>query len=217
MTSEQNVPEVQSCQDSMGETAQQDNDAATNGQSGPNGMGQSKSSRRRRRKRRSKGIDASSGQLGFENQPEVQIQASQAPQPSGGQPNYGGAQQQQQGPGGKRWKKKFRRGQHAGGSGAESGYRGSDTHQPGNTTHRRGKGGKQQKAQRGFVGPMDHSYREVNGNFADAPPSTIETGNYARNGHGSSRAVFYSDSGPIDYSVGRAIPIDENAPVRIYF
>ena len=30
---------------------------------------------------------------------------------------------------------------------------------------------------RSFVGPMDHSYREVNGNFADGPPSTIDTGN----------------------------------------
>ena len=43
-----------------------------------------------------------------------------------------------------------------------------------------GGGGKQQRGPRSFVGPMDHSYRAVNGNFADTPPSTIEShnGNY---------------------------------------
>ena len=35
-------------------------------------------------------------------------------------------------------------------------------------------GGKQnQSGPRSFVGPMDHSYRAVNGNFADTPPSTV--------------------------------------------
>ncbi len=35
---------------------------------------------------------------------------------------------------------------------------------------------------------MDHSYREVNGNFADSPPSTIEThGNFQRRGNGHGR------------------------------
>lgn len=36
------------------------------------------------------------------------------------------------------------------------------------------RGSKQRRAPKVFVGPMDHSYRAVNGNYADAPPSTIE-------------------------------------------
>ena len=39
-----------------------------------------------------------------------------------------------------------------------------------------GKKRKQQKGPRQFVGPMDHSYRTVNGNIADGPPSTIPFG-----------------------------------------
>ncbi len=67
---------------------------------------------------------------------------------------------------------------------------------------------------------MDHSYRAVNGNFADTPPSTIDShnGNYQgrSNGHGGGRS-YQSDSQPIDYSQGRAIPIPEDAPTKIFF
>src|SRR6185312_11796373 len=94
--------------------------------------------------------------------------------------------------------------------GNTAGFRDRDTHQPGNTVggfKRKGGGGKQQRGPRSFVGPMDHSYRAVNGNFADAPPSTIDglNGNY-RSGGGRS---YQGDSQPIDYSQGRAIPIPE--------
>ncbi len=63
---------------------------------------------------------------------------------------------------------------------------------------------------------MDHSYRVVNGNFAEAPPSTIEPhGNFSG---GRSRSYHTSnDSQPIDYSQGRTVPIPEDAPTRIYF
>ena len=48
--------------------------------------------------------------------------------------------------------------------------------QPGNSIagppQNRRKG--RQKGPREFVGPMDHSYRTVNGNVADGPPSTIQ-------------------------------------------
>jgi hypothetical protein len=45
--------------------------------------------------------------------------------------------------------------------------------------------GKQQRGPRSFVGPMDHSYRAVNGNFAETPPSTIEShGNYQGRSNG---------------------------------
>ncbi len=236
MTSEQNMPEVQSYQGSPTSGTQQEGDGAYSGQPSPHGMGQSKSSRRRRRKRKSKGGDAAPGpqpgpQTSFDPQggqvPSMQASGQpQSFQPQGGQQNFYGGQQQGSG-GGKRWKKKFRdRDRRSAqpqnpGNVAEpgNGYRTSDSHQPGNNSYKRKGGGKQQRGPRSFVGPMDHSYREVNGNFADAPPSTIEThGNYGRrNGHGGSSRNFVSDSGPIDYSVGRPIPIDENAPTKIYF
>jgi hypothetical protein len=146
-------------------------------------------------------------------------------------------------PGGtKRWKKKFRdrdRGprtqdnignqaasnggggfsQNNGGGGQQ--FRGPDTHQPGNGGGFKrkggfgGGGGKQQRGPRSFVGPMDHSYRAVNGNFAETPPSTIEP-NGSHGGHHRPRG-YQSDSQPIDYSQGRSVPIPENAPTHIYF
>jgi CheY-like chemotaxis protein len=98
------------------------------------------------------------------------------------------------------------------------GYRDRDTHQPGNNAggykRKGGGGGKQQRGPRSFVGPMDHSYRAVNGNFAEAPPSTIDAGYGRSNGHGRG---YQSDSQPIDYSQGRAIPIPEDAPTKIFF
>jgi hypothetical protein len=63
-----------------------------------------------------------------------------------------------------------------------------------------------QKGPRMFVGPMDHSYRVVNGNVADGPPSTIPT---AGNGHSSG---YY----PEVYSGQAPAPIRENAPTRIF-
>ncbi len=147
---------------------------------------------------------------------------------------------------GKRWKKKFRDrdrqrtpenpgniaasagGQNNGGgfqnNASSNGFRDSNSHQPGNNGFKRkgssnGGGGKQQRGPRSFVGPMDHSYRVVNGNFADTPPSTIEThGNYQGRSHGGgSRGGYQSDSQPVDYSQGRTIPIAEDAPTKIYF
>jgi hypothetical protein len=192
-------------------------------------MGQSKSSRRRRRKRKSKTgpIDAGAQPQG-EGSPQPQAAsaegAPQAPQQPA-QPFQGGQQQQGNGGTGKRWKKKFRDRDRQRGSNQNPGntteFNGNsqfrDTHQPGNNFKRsKGGGGKQQRGPRSFVGPMDHSYREVNGNFADSPPSTIDTGNHRRsNGHG--RNVHVGDSQPIDYSQGRPIPIPEDAPTKIFF
>ena len=115
-------------------------------------------------------------------------------------------------------------GSNGGGFSNGGGYRDRDTHQPGNNSggfKRKGGGGKQQsRGPRSFVGPMDHSYRAVNGNFADTPPSTMDShnGNYQgrSNGHGGGRS-YQSDSQPIDYSQGRAIPSAEDAPTKIFF
>ena len=73
-----------------------------------------------------------------------------------------------------------------------------------------GGGGQQRKERGGFVGPMDHSYREVNGNANDAGASTVQIGR--RGGH-----RHHGDSQPIDHSMPRAIPIPENAQTHIYF
>jgi len=233
MTSEQNVPEVQSHQGSTASTVQQDGDAQFTGQNVPHGMGQSKSSRRRRRKRKTKGDAPQGAQPSGDQvagQPIGSIQASgsqpQAFQPQGGQ-GFQGSGQQQNGGGGKRWKKKFRDrdrqrpqqqnpGNAAGFEGSGGGFRDGTTHQPGNNAFKRKGGKQQQRGPRNFVGPMDHSYRAVNGNFADAPPSTIEAqGNFGRaNGNGRG---YQSDSQPIDYSQGRTIPVPEDAPTKIFF
>ncbi len=150
------------------------------------------------------------------------------------QPQGGG---QQQGAGGKRWKKKFRDRERrpGGGSGggrnenpgndfrAEAsssnggGYGGGNGYRPDNFGNqaggfkRKGKGGGQPR-ERGFVGPMDHSYR-ASGEFGDAPPSTIQMpGQGRRSGHRHT-----GDSQPIDRSMPRPIPIPEGAQTHIYF
>jgi hypothetical protein len=145
----------------------------------------------------------------------------------------------------KRWKKKFRdrdrprdgRSENPGNqaSGSSNGHSGGhsnnaggarnngDTHQFGNNAfkgRKGGGGGKQQsRGPRSFVGPMDHSYRAVNGNFADTPPSTIEGyGNHQSRSNGRGGGGGYNgDSQPIDYSQGRAIPIPEDAQTKIFF
>jgi hypothetical protein len=235
--SEQNAPEVQVHQGPP--AAQLSGDMGQNGSAQdaahniPHGMGQSKSSRRRRRKRKNKSPDAAqqgaqvgAGQFAGDVQANGQGGAPSAP-PQG----QGGGGQQQAGPSTKRWKKKFRdrdrqrppenpgnqasAGGFANGNGA--GYRDKDTHQPGNSVNGFKRKGKQrERGPRSFVGPMDHSYRVANGNFADAPPSTIEShGNYQ--GRGGGGRAYVSDSQPIDYSVGKTIPIPEDAPTKIFF
>src|ERR1700721_2427653 len=213
MTSEQNAPEVESHQGPAMSPDQQGGDAQFDGQNVPHGMGQSKSSRRRRRKRKNKGPETQQGTLPIGQasgaQPIGSIQASGAQsqpfQPQGSQSFQAGGQQQNGASSGKRWKKKFRDrdrqrspenpGNVASGSNG-GGFPDSNSHQPGNNSggfKRKGGGGggKQQRGARRFVGPMDHSYRAVNGNFADTPPSTMDShnGNYKRrtNAHGRGR------------------------------
>ncbi len=236
MTSEQNAPDVESHQGLTMSPGQQDGETNFTPQNVQHGMGQSKSSRRRRRKRKNKGIDAQPGaQTGGDqaaSQPIASIQGAAAPQTP--THNFQAREgQQNNSSGGKRWKKKFRdrdrqrspenpgniaSGQNSGGySNNGGGYRDRDTHQPGNNAFKRKGGGKQQqRGGRGFVGPMDHSYRAVNGNFADAPPSTIDASYGRGNGHGGGRS-YQGDSQPIDYSQGRSVPIPPDAPTKIFF
>jgi hypothetical protein len=157
-------------------------------------------------------------------------------QPTSVQPQ-GNGQPQGQGAGGKRWKKKFRdreRRPGGGGGGGRSENPGNDFRAEASTSNgsgyggggggyrpdnfgnqaggfkRKGKGGGGQSRDRGFVGPMDHSYRATS-EFGDAPPSTIQLSG-RRNGHRHT-----GDSQPIDRSMPRPIPIPEGAQTHIYF
>ncbi len=81
----------------------------------------------------------------------------------------------------------------------------------GNGQHQGGGGRRRnkQRRERVFVGPMDHSYRAVNGNVADSPPSTIEfrNGNVNGNGHYMENVAPWEAPPP---------PVREDAPTRIY-
>jgi hypothetical protein len=68
-----------------------------------------------------------------------------------------------------------------------------------------------QRRQQTFVGPMDHSYRVVNGNMADVPYSATEFRGNGQNGHFPNG--HFAESAPKDPV---AVPIREDAPVRIY-
>jgi hypothetical protein len=150
---------------------------------------------------------------------------------NGFQNNGGGGQQAngQQPKEGKRWKKKFRdRDRRSGGGGRSEnpgndfrieassnngggGYGGGRPDNFGNTVNGYKRKGGQQR-DRGFVGPMDHSYR-TGGEFGDAPPSTIQLhGGKRRGGH-----RHQGDNQPIDHSMPRPVPIPEGAQTHIYF
>ena len=161
-------------------------------------------------------------------QQPVQQPRRQQPAQASQQPQPGQAQ------GGKRWKKKFRdrerrpagpaRSENPGndfradaaasngnGNGNGGGYRPDNFGNQNGGFKRKNKGGQQRE--RGFVGPMDHSYR-VGGEFGDVPPSTIQL----HNGHGRRGGHrHHGDSQPIDHSMPRPVPIPEGAQTHIYF
>lgn len=230
MNAEQNVPESQISIAPSTPISQDAEGAAA----GPGGAAPGKS-RRRRRKRKSRpageagaapadvsaglvvGIAASEGGetagASAESQPPPpREQRQRNPSP---QQNSQAAGPQQANAQGKRWKKKkFGR---AGGDGnprPEPGnsVQGSQSNQAG-----RGRARKQQpRGPRAFVGPMDHSYREANGNYADGPASTIEMhsrrpSNHRNHGHNEDRLP------PELMSNHRAVAIPEDAPTHIYF
>ena len=164
--------------------------------------GQSQGHRRRRRRRKTKAnLAAAQNQngpmQGTQPQPQavgMQVAPPQAPRPTPPQ------QQGMPGQGQGRKKKKKPSGMQGGG-----GFQ----PQPGNSINGNGGGGKKRKQQKGprqFVGPMDHSYRVVNGNIADGPPSTIP---FQGNGHGA----YYNDAPRT--ATPPAIAAD--APTKIFF
>jgi hypothetical protein len=135
--------------------------------------------RRRRRRKRNKGGQAQANGQSQQAQPQNQQPQAFKPKPPKPQPSSQT----------RFFKNNNGNGQYQGGGGGR----------------RRNK----QRRERVFVGPMDHSYRTVNGNVADGPPSTIEfrNGNVNGNGH-------YENSAPWE---APPPPIREDAPTRIYF
>ena len=167
-----------------------------------NGQVQSQGHRRRRRRRKNKNSQQSPAQAqqGLpQAQPQAQPVAQATPPPQPKPPH-----QQHQGQSRKK-KKFFPKGS---GGPAQPGNNAS-SHSPGNSQagsqgKRRGK----QKGPREFVGPMDHSYRIVNGNVADGPPSTIQI--TSNNGHGGG---YYQEA----YAPpAAAVAVRDDAPTRIF-
>ena len=127
--------------------------ASDNGQVQSQGP-QSQGHRRRRRRRKNK-----SGQQAAQHPQQPQMQQPAQPKPANQHP-----QQRQHQHQGRKKKKFFQK------TPAPPSQPGNSVVTSGSSNKRKGK----QKGPREFVGPMDHSYRAVNGNVADAPPSTIQ-------------------------------------------
>lgn len=127
----------------------------------------------------------------------------------GRQSNGGGAPAGQNNHGGS-WRSRSSDGPDGNREGARGGF-GSTEHfgdANGNSNGRKGKFGR--RGPTSFVGPMDHSYRVVNGNIADGPPSTMDyrQSNGNANGNIGSRSDF-GESG------AAAAALRESAPTRI--
>ena len=171
------------------ETTQPQPDA---GQGQANGQGQSQGHRRRRRRRKNKSSHSGAPQMQQGQQP--QQQPAQQPQASAPKPPQQQMQQRPQGQQGRKKTKFFQKGSNG------------PQPQPGNSINsQQGKRKNKQRGPREFVGPMDHSYRAVNGNIADGPASTIQIGN----GHASYYPDLYAAPAP-------AAPVRHDAPTRIY-
>jgi hypothetical protein len=167
-----------------------------------NGQGQSQGHRRRRRRRKNKSSQASAAQPQqpqAQAAPQPQAQPQPLPQPvkhKAAPAHQGGRQGGQQNQERKKKKKFFQKGS-------------ATAAQPGNSIsgppQGKRKGGARQKGPREFVGPMDHSYRIVNGNVADGPPSTIQI---TSNGHNG----FYQEA----YEPQPTVAVRADAPTRIF-
>jgi hypothetical protein len=173
-----------------------------------NGQVQSQGHRRRRRRRKNKNSQQSPAQA-QPGQPQAQAQPAAQPQvqppASAATPSPRPAHQGHQGQGQGRKKKKFFQ---KGSAGSAQPGNNASSQSPGNS--QAGSQGKRKGKARGpreFVGPMDHSYRAVNGNVADGPPSTIQI--TSNNGHGSG---YYQDA----FTAAPVAAVRDGAPTRIF-
>ena len=254
MTEEQNQPQAQSHEAAPSDMSTQQGQSAA----GAAPQGQARNRRRRRKRKGAKGgpqqpgaaqnAASSDGQLPLllASEPVGEQVSGEAGGQSRSQSNgqsrgqnsgagqgsgQGGQQNQPQG----RKTKKFRKKTRSGSASSRNENPGNQINaSPGNSSGQgQGAGRRRTKQRRGpeaFVGPMDHSYRAVNGNFADTPPSTIEmrgshrSDNYGNthgngNGNGSgynSYAMNGNGHGPdVPYSDRPSVPPHPDAPVRI--
>ncbi|GAA3754896.1 response regulator [Terriglobus aquaticus] len=238
MSEEQNVSEAPTAVAPPPSAATQfeEGDGSTSGSNSGTGVSKSRRRRRKRKNRTAQGAGANAGQPGeaqagsieasSEGAAEGSTPVAAAPQQQrqqGGNGSGNGGQQQGQGEGGgrRKKKKKFRRAGEGGGNGQprpEPGNSLQGSHS-GQNGMRRNRKQQQGRGPRSFVGPMDHSYREVNGNYADAPASTINVngnnGGHRRQGHGR---AFNEDRLPPELMHHyKPIAIPEDAPTHIYF
>jgi hypothetical protein len=175
-----------------------------------NGQGQSQGHRRRRRRRKNKSSQASAPQAQqaqpVNGQP-VEMKAPAAPPRESSQPQPGSQRpaKVQQGQG--RKKKKFFQKTSAPPPqpGNSVGYSSQGNGQGNGQASGQGKRKTKQRGPREFVGPMDHSYRAVNGNISDGPASTIQI---TSNGHNS----HYQDL----YVAQPTVAIKPDTPTRIF-
>ncbi len=154
-----------------------------------NGQAPSQGHRRRRRRRKNKSSQQSAPQAQQpQGQQQQQPQQQAAPPPQQQRP----AQAHQGQP--RKKKKFFQKGS-------------APPAPPGNSisSSSQGKRKGKQRGPREFVGPMDHSYRAVNGNIADGPPSTIQM---MSNNHSG----YY----PEVYAASPVAPVRDDAPTRIF-
>jgi len=172
------------------------------GPSPANGQGQSQGHRRRRRRRKNKSSHsgAPQAQQGQASQPAQAAAAPPQPQAQSAPAKSQG--HQQQGSGRRKKKKFFQKGSGGGGTGVPAPQPGNSINPPHQSKGRKGK----QRGPREFVGPMDHSYRTVNGNVADSPASTIQI---TSNGHSSYYPDAYQAPAP-------PVPVRHDAPTRIF-
>ena len=173
--------------------------------------------RRRRRRRRNKG----------QGKQQPNGQAAEGSAPTNSIPNVPSVPQaappsapSQQPPRQRQHGRQFSKGN--GGSNGNGGS-GSNGHYANNGNGGNGNGqrqatggrrkGKQQRRQQVFVGPMDHSYRMVNGNVADSN-GHHQNQNYEF--RGMPHSGFYGEQDVFSMPAVAA-PVREDAPVRIYF
>ncbi len=160
-----------------------------------------------------------------QNQPSAAAAEGQAPQQGQSPSHQNGGQGRR-----RRRRRKNKGGSQANGQGAQPGQQAQQNvgnqkpkaggqhrfYQKNGNGQSQGNGGgggrrkNKQRRQQVFVGPMDHSYRAVNGNVADAPPSTIEVvnGNVHGTGYSGEPLATWEPPPP---------PIREDAPTHIYF
>ncbi len=205
---------------------------ASTPQANPNAPRQ-KQSFRRRRKRRGPGASPAQGAAPNAAQSGSTVINGPSAGPQNPNPQSNGTPRNENQPR-KSKKRFFKKGSGQGQNAGQNG--GQNQGQPNgrnarNAGQQQRRGSKQRRAPKVFVGPMDHSYRAANGNYAEAPPSTIElqrgysnshyNGNGNGNGNGNSNGNYNANQSgmPLELmgssTAANAAP-QADGPARIY-